>query len=119
MEEDDKENTAGPSAPAGAARAVQAGPLTASQKTAMGLVLRSIFLDGGAHSVKLAELVEQYNKKSRQPASAESIDQVRRHTLRPCHQVQRLFSTCIKLQKQACPAAVLNRLCTDAVKQQS
>ena len=76
MEEDD-EAAAGPSSTAGATRSVQAGPLSAAQKTTMGLVLRDIFFkkDGGCHSVKLAHLVEEYNKKASTPASAEHIDQ--------------------------------------------
>ena len=88
MEEDEQENIAGPSTTSASARTTRtgplaasqqttaAGPLTASQKTTMGLVLRSMFLEGGAHSVKLAQLVEQYNKKASRPASAEHIDQV-------------------------------------------
>lgn len=76
MQEDD-EAAAGPSSTAGAATSVQAGPLSAAQKTTMGLVLRDIFFkkDGGCHSVKLAQLVEEYNKKASTPASAEHIDQ--------------------------------------------
>lgn len=78
MEEDeDDQGAAGPSSTAGAAKRVQAGPLSAAQKTTMGLVLRDIFFkkDGGCHSVKLAQLVEEYNKKASTPASAEHIDQ--------------------------------------------
>ena len=78
MMQGDDEAAAGPSSTAGAARSVQAGPLSAAQKTTMGLVLRDIFFkkDGGCHSVKLAQLVEEYNKKASMPASAEHIDQV-------------------------------------------
>lgn len=76
MQEDDEAAT-GPSSTAGAATNAQAGPLSAAQKTTMGLVLRDIFFkkDGGCHSVKLAQLVEEYNKKASTPASAEQIDQ--------------------------------------------
>ena len=75
--QEDEEAEAGPSSTAGAARSVQAEPLSAAQKTTMGLVLRDIFFkkDGGCHSVKLAQLVEEYNKKASMPASAEHIDQ--------------------------------------------
>lgn len=76
MQEDGQEGTAGPSATAGAASAPQTGPLTAAQKTTMGLVLRGMFLEGGAHSVKLAQLVEHYNQKASRPAPAEQVDQV-------------------------------------------
>ena len=74
---EDEEAAAGPSSTAGAARSVQAGPLSAAQKTTMGLLLRDIFFkkDGGCHSVKLTQLVEEYNKKASTPASAEHIDQ--------------------------------------------
>ena len=78
MEEDeDEQAAAGPSSAAGAAKTVQAGPLSVAQKTTMGLVLRDIFFkkDGGCHSVKLAQLVEEYNRRASKPASAEHIDQ--------------------------------------------
>ena len=88
MEEDEQENTAGPSTASASARTSCTGPLaasqqttgagslTASQKTTMGMVLKGMFLEGGAHSVKLAQLVEQYNKTASRPASAEQIDEV-------------------------------------------
>lgn len=84
MQEDD-EAAAGPSSTAGAASSVQAGALSAAQKTTMGLVLRDIFFkkDGGCHSVKLAQLVEEYNKKTSTPASAEHIDQASLFTTEP------------------------------------
>ena len=77
MMQEDEEAAAGPSSTAGAARSVQAGPLSAAQKTTMGLVLRDMFFkkDGGCHNVQLAQLVEEYNKKASTPASAEHIHQ--------------------------------------------
>lgn len=77
MMEEDEEAAAGPSSTAGAARSVQNGPLSAAQKSTIGLVLRDIFFkkDGGCHSVKLAQLVDEYNKKASMPVSAARIDE--------------------------------------------
>ena len=79
MEEDDQQTGPGPSATAAATAVTSgSGPMSAAQKTTMGLVLRSMFLDkeSGTHSVRLEQLVEKYNQKASVAASAAQIDQV-------------------------------------------
>lgn len=101
--DEDEEATAGPSSAAGATRSVQAGPLSAAQKTTMGLVLRDIFFkkDGGCHSVKLAQLVEEYNKKASTPASAQHIDQA--STEYPLLEiVTDMYSQCLAKNRKFC-----------------
>lgn len=70
---------AGPSATVvPTASRAQAAPMTAAQKTNMGLVLRGMFLDeeSGRRSVELAQLVKNYNQRASAPATASQIDQV-------------------------------------------
>ncbi len=78
-EEEEAVPAASPSATAvPTASCAQAAPMTAAQKTNMGLVLRGMFLDkeSGTRSVKLATLVNKYNQKASVPATASQIDQV-------------------------------------------
>ena len=78
-EEEEAVPAAGPSATAlPTASRAQAAPVTAAQKTNMGLVLRGMFLDkeSGTHSVELAKLVKKYNQRASVPAIASQIDQV-------------------------------------------